>query len=204
MHLTFKQYRALDLIIFTVLLCVFESVLTFIWNVWVYNDPFVPSLLFLLLAIVYMRWGTLALIPAVICGIIVPSVGMITDKSLDWTVYLIEIIGNCFSAFILLFISKVKKDRIRSSFGLTFIYANLIYIFIEVGNAVAYLAVSRDFGSAISYFVTHLILTDLVSYVLLILGVLIVRKIDGLFEDQKAYLFRMDKNRQNSDRNRQS
>ncbi|MGN0820127.1 MAG: hypothetical protein ACI4M6_07085 [Christensenellaceae bacterium] len=194
MHLTFKQYRALDLIIFTVLLCVFESVLTVIWNVWAYSDPFIPSLLFLILAIVYMRWGALALIPAVVCGVVVSSVRLLTDKSLTESVFVTEIIGNCFSAFILLFMKRVKKDRIKSSWGMTIAYASLIYIFIETGRAVAYLILSKDAALTLSYFATRLFLRDLVAYVLLITGVLIVRRIDGMFEDQKAYLFRLERN----------
>ena len=62
---TWKQYRAIDLGMFAVMLAIFEYIIVRAANWWFPGQPYVVSLAAPVTAIVYMRWGPWGAIHAV-------------------------------------------------------------------------------------------------------------------------------------------
>ena len=65
-QITFRQYRAMDLGMFTALLCVCEALITLGATRWFPAEPWTLSLTPAVTAIVMVRWGGFAAVPAVL------------------------------------------------------------------------------------------------------------------------------------------
>ena len=64
-QITFRQYRAMDLFLFTALLCICETLITFAATRWFPGQPYTLCITPAVTAIVLVRWGPFAAIPAV-------------------------------------------------------------------------------------------------------------------------------------------
>ena len=65
---TVKQYRALDLAMFALMLTVAETLAVTAARRWFPNEPYTVSVTPAITAIVMMRWGPWAAVPAVLGG----------------------------------------------------------------------------------------------------------------------------------------
>ena len=65
-QITFRQYRAMDLALFSTLLCVCEALITLGATRWFPAEPWTLSLTPAVTAVVMVRWGGFAAIPAVL------------------------------------------------------------------------------------------------------------------------------------------
>ena len=99
-------------------------------------------------------------------------------------------IGNCFALVSLILIKALGKQKIRDRVWLTIIFTVLAFVGTELGRGL----VSLIFGLAIDA-VLAFFTTDSLSLVFAVVVVLISRRVDGLFEDQKAYLIRTESER---------
>ena len=63
-QMTFRQYRVMDIAMFTVLMCVCETLITLGATRWFPAEPYTLSVTPAVTAIVMVRWGGFAAIPA--------------------------------------------------------------------------------------------------------------------------------------------
>lgn len=184
-NISFKQYRAIDLGILAVILFVAETITAKAANSWFPTELYMLSPLVAVICIVMMRWGGFAAIHAVIGGAaFCLALGATAEQ------FVVYCIGNCFALVSLILIKALGKQKIRDRVWLTIIFTVLAFVGTELGRGL----VSLIFGLAIDA-VLAFFTTDSLSLVFAVVVVLISRRVDGLFEDQKAYLIRTESER---------
>ncbi len=191
-NLTFKQYKAMDLIIFLVIFTVLESVLVTLSNKLV-NVNFAVSLLYTVAALVIMRWGAWATLHLALGGIV-----FCFASHGDVLQYVAFSVGNCFALLSLIYTLFLGKKRVRDSFTLSMLFVIIIYLAVCVGRAVM-LSILKSINLWDLLIAT--VSSDLLSLVITLIIVLISRMQDGLFEDQKGYLLRTQEERRRAVQN---
>ena len=188
-QITFKQYKAIDISILSVLLLVFEALSIYASGKWFSHSgiSLVPliSLTPLVVVIMMMRWSEFAFVPALVGGL---SYCFACGGKPEQ--YLIYCLGNLFGLLSLLIIKKLGKDTVRQRTLYLVLIPVSTYLFITVGRWL----VSLIFEPTVKTLLTF-ITTDIISLVVAIVGVIALRKSDGILEDQKSYLLRLDRER---------
>ncbi len=205
-QITFKQYKAIDISILSALLFVFEAL-----GVWIFksNDFFVKiqnyqylgddgtiengvailpfamsiSLTLLVVLVVMMRWDIFAFVPAIVGG-----VASCLSNGGNYQQYLIYCIGNLFGLFTILIIRKIGKEKVREKISTLVLIVLATYVFMAVGRWLVSLIFLPSFTTILTY-----LTTDLIALIVAIVGLIALRKSDGMLEDQKAYLLRLDR-----------
>lgn len=180
--MSFKQYRTLDLVIFTAMYALCEFLVIKGATVW-FDEPYSISIMLPLLLIVMMRWDRYAVIPAVIYAIL-----FVFYQSGSVKQYLIYIIGNLGFMATLIYVYKVGKDRIRKTFFDSAVYLVIGFVTMEVSRGLASMIISHTGPMVILQF----LMTDMLSLVFGLLVIITVRKAEGLFQDQKQYLLQIN------------
>lgn len=185
--MSFKKYKIIDLAIFTGLYLLLEFLISLAATRWFPEQPYIVSIMLPMLLIVMMRWDKLSIILAAISG---PFYVLIYGGSgFD---YLIFFLGNMGFMLLLIFLLKVGKDKIRKSIILTLCYVVIGFLLMEVFRGVFTIIC---YQKTIDWLWQYL-WRDLLSFVFSLVVIFIVRKVDGMFEDQKAYCFRKQKERE--------
>ena len=137
-------------------------------------------------ALVMMRWSAWAAIPAGLGGMLFV---WMSGGSLQQM--LIYVIGNLVSLAALILFQLFGKERVRKDSFLAVTFAIAVQLLMQLGRA----AMGFLFGfptAAIIGFIT----TDILSILFTVFIVWTVRRIEGLFEDQKSYLLRIQREQQ--------
>lgn len=179
--LTFKQYRTADLTIFAFLSVVFEALVTLGATKWFPGQFYSITIVYTMFVLVLMRWGAPAGLISLLCG----ATYCITLKA-SVPMFVIVCGGNLFGLFALFMHKFVGKQKIRDSIGWSILYVIASFACITVGRLLISLPF-KLFSEVISY-----TLYDLLSVVFAVIVVLLCRKQNGMFEDQKHYLLRVD------------
>ena len=186
-QITFKQYKAIDISILSVLLLVFEALGIYASTNWFshYGMAFVPliSLTPLVMIVMMMRWSEFAFIPALVGGI---SYCFACGGKPEQ--YLIYSVGNLFGLLALLIIKRIGKEAVRKSISNLILIAISTYLFITIGRWLVSLIFDLAIGTLLTF-----ITTDIMSLVVAAVGVIALRNSEGILEDQKAYLLRLDR-----------
>lgn len=188
MNLSFKQYRAIDLGIMLVLLMAAEALIAYAARVWFPDEAYVLSPTVAIVCIVMMRWGGFAVVHAVGGGL-----ALCIASGANASQFAVYCIGNCFVLAALLLFKVWGKEKIRSKPFLAVLFAIAAFCGAQAGRWLVGLLLGGSAGDIIILFAT-----DSLSLLFAALIVLIARRIDGLFEDQRAYLIRTQ-----AERNRQ-
>ena len=180
--MSFKQYRSIDLILFVIMYGVCEYLAIKAATVW-FDEPYCISIMLPMLAIVMMRWDKYSIIHAVVYALL-----FVFFQSGSITQYFIYLIGNLGFMLLLLYVKKVTKEKIRATFFGSMSYLLVGFLLMEVFRGLAsMLLAGKDAGVIFTF-----IMTDMLSLVFAILVIIIVRRIDGLFIDQKQYLLELN------------
>ena len=195
-QITFKQYKAIDISILSVLLLVFEALSVYASGKWFSHSgiALVPliSLTPLVVMIMMMRWSEFAFITALVGGLsYCVACGGKPEQ------YVIYCVGNLFALFSLLIIKKVGKETVRNNTLYLVLISISTYLFITIGRWLVSLIFEPTFKTIMAF-----ITTDIISLVVLIVGVISLRKSDGILEDQKAYLLRLDREKRQLEEDR--
>lgn len=185
-NITFKQYRNIDICIFSVLLIISEAITTVATNKWFYAQPIAISTTLIFICIVMMRWGILALLPAALGGAVLCIASGATAEQ-----YLIYIVGNCAAVLSLLWFLAFKKEDVRKSVWKLVLFVISSYLLMQVGRWL----ISLFFDGGLTAILAYLG-TDIVSLLFAVVVMLLLRNTDGMIEDQKAYLFRLQRERE--------
>lgn len=182
-QITFKQYRNIDLAILVVLTVVFESITTAATSKWFVLQPIALSITLALVCMAMMRWSGRAAFLAVAGGLAYCVVSKATGEQ-----YLIYCLGNVMALSGLIVIKIFGKEAIRGSIPKLLIFGLVSYMGMELGRWV----VSLFFGGDLMALVVYLT-TDIMTLVFAEVILVLLRKSDGMLEDQKAYLLRLDR-----------
>lgn len=185
-NITFKQYRNIDLFIFAALLLVSETITTYATNTWFDKQPVAISVTLTFICIVMMRWGAPAVISALLGGLV-----LCIASNASTNLYIIYLIGNCMSMLSLIWFKIFKKEDIRKSPLKLFIFVASTYLFMQIGRWV----VSLFFGGGLTTILRYLG-TDIISLLFATVVMFMMRNLDGMIEDQKAYLFRIQREKE--------
>ena len=183
--ISLKQYKLTDLFLFAVILVGFELILHFAMKAFGDNANFTFSPLVPIVLIVMMRWGWVSVFYAVGDGVL-----FVLLNGGGWQSYLIYCVGNAFIMLLLLYTRFVGKEKIRKKVYLSILFVVLGWIAVVLGRSGVAVTVGEKFVSVIVHQ-----LFDLVSMIIGIIIVLIMRRLDGMFEEQKHYLKRLDDER---------
>lgn len=181
-NITFSQYRGIDLTIMTVLTVVAEAIVTLAASKWFPNELYSLSPMVAMVCIVMMRWSAWAIIPAALSGLAFCVVSGATSAH-----FLIYGVGNCGALIALIWFAAVGKETVRAKGLMTALFALTAFLGTICGRWVMALLLGGEIDSFISFF-----LADCLSVVFAVVVTQISRRIDGLFEDQKAYLIRFN------------
>lgn len=183
--LSFKQYRAIDLGIMAVILFVFEMITAMAAIKWFPDELYTFSPTITIVCIVMMRWGGFAAIHAMVGGL---AFCIASGASVGQ--FVMYCLGNCLALLALLFFRPHGKGRVKESALLTMAFTVAAYAGAQIGRWLLGLFFGGGLDSAVVFFTT-----DSLSLVFALVVVLISRKLDGLFEDQKEYLVRTEDER---------
>ena len=170
------------------LLVAAEVVIAVAARVWFPSEIYVLSPAAAILCIVMMRWGTYAAVPAIGGGL-----AMCLASGASFRQIAVYCIGNCFGLMALLLFRKWDKETVRTKPMLTLLFTALTFCGMQIGRWL----IGMLFGGTVGDLVT-LFTTDSLSLLFAAITVQLARRIDGLFEDQVAYLIRTQKERQKS------
>ncbi|MBR1711708.1 MAG: hypothetical protein IJ719_23270 [Clostridia bacterium] len=182
-HLTFKQYRRMDLIFFAVILAVAEGLIITAGSKWYRDQLYTVSAAAAVTGIVMMRWGKYGAIHAVLAGILYCFFGHGTPRQ-----YLIYGIGNLLSLVSLLYIRHFGDKRIREDLLTTLMYALCTQLLMQLGRALVALLTGASLNACLNFFTT-----DALSGLFTMVIIWIAARLDGMLEDQKNYLLRLKK-----------
>ncbi len=182
-NISFNQYRFIDLTILAVVTAVFEAITAYAATKWFPGELYAVSPTIAMACIVMMRWNGFAAINAALGGMSFCLASGATEKQI-----LIYVVGNCFALLALLLFKLPGKNKIKDRFYFTLLFVLTAYIGAQIGRWLVGLACGGAADSIIMF-----LTTDMLSLLFSVVIVLISRKADGLFEDQKSYLIRMDK-----------
>lgn len=184
-NISLNQYKAIDLTILAVILAVAEFITAKAANVWFPDQLYTLSPTIAVVCIVMMRWSGFAAIHAVVGGLVFCiASGASTEQ------FAIYCAGNLLMLLPLIMIKFLGKQRIVNSIPLTVIYTVTTFLGAQLGRWI----VSLFFGGAADSIIMF-IATDLITLAFSVVLTLIARNVDGLFEDQKAYLIRTEAER---------
>lgn len=182
---TWKEYRAIDLTLLALALAVFEFIIVRAANWWFPGQPFTVSLAAAMASIVYMRWGAWGAVHAVEAGLIFCCFSGATGEQ-----FVIYCIGNLFSAAALLLLKAAGKERVRAG-NLALVFPLLVQVLMQAGRAAMALLLGAGPAEAAGFFTT-----DSLSLLFTFVIIWIARKLDGVYEDQKHYLLRVNAKRE--------
>jgi hypothetical protein len=145
-----------------------------------FSENYYISLYLSMSLIVLMRWNAWSII-TILAGTVVYCL----QNQGDFKNYITYLIGNSFILFNLLWFIKGKHLFKKTHVVLFYVISG--YLFVEIGRSLVALFFDAPFFSTFIGFLG----TDLLNVLLALLIVFIVRRQDGLFEDQITYLKRM-------------
>lgn len=192
-HITFRQYRNIDLFLMLAIL-IFAELGIYLAKATAYSGQlFQASPSGAMVALVMMRWNGWSAIHAVLGGLLYGSL-----RGGLWPYGIIYGVGNLLSLAAMVWFRR-GKDKVRGTalsamgFGLT------VQVLMQIGRGlVALLVTAADAsilgqGNRLEPLETFLsfITADSLSILLTVVAMWIVRRIEGLFEDQKSYLLRI-------------
>ncbi len=185
-QISFAQYRAIDLAMLTGFMLLSEAAINVAGATVFPGEVIKASPVGAVVALIMMRWGPWAAIPAVLGGLLHAAL----DGTI-WQTYIIFGAGNLLVLVVLLYLKLLGKEKVRMSVLSTLAFGLLVQVSMLLGRALVALALG--FPAEICY---SFITADALSVLLTVVAVWVMRRIEGLFEDQKLYLLRIQQERQ--------
>lgn len=180
MRLSLKQYRTIDLGIMLFLLAAAEAIIAVAARDWFPHEMYVLSPTIAVVCIVMMRWNAWAAVQA--AG---GALALCIASGASAAQFAVYGIGNCFALAALLLFRGIGKERIRSSALFSLLFTLTAYCGMQAGRWLVGLLLGGTAGDILSLFTT-----DSLSLLFAVVTVQLARRLDGLFEDQVAYLVR--------------
>lgn len=180
-QISFEQYRSIDLTIMTGVLAISQFFIYAASSFWFPEQLYVVSPVAAMVALVMMRWSGYAAIHALFGGLFFTAL-----SGGSWQHYIIYGAGNLLSLLALLMFKVCDKERIRQDAFLALTFALITQLLMQLGRAGVAAVLGFPAAACIGF-----ITTDILSALFTLFIIWIVRRVEGLFEDQKHYLLRI-------------
>ena len=180
-QLTLAQYRSVDLTLFAVILAVCEYVITLAAIRWFPGQLYTVSLTATVCAIVLMRWGAWAGLHALLGGAVFWLASGGSGAQLA-----IYALGNLACLLVLPLLRGGGKAKIKADKLYTALFALAVVLCMQLGRAAVALVLGTEPGKCVGFFTT-----DTLSDLFTVVVVSLAGRLDGIFEDQKTYLRRL-------------
>lgn len=180
-QISFEQYRSIDLTIMTGVLAISQFFIYAASSFWFPEQLYVVSPVAAMVALVMMRWSGYAAIHALFGGLFFTAL-----SGGSWQHYIIYGAGNLLSLLALLMFKVCDKERIRQDAFLALTFALITQLLMQLGRAGVAAVLGFPAAACIGF-----ITTDILSALFTVFIIWIVRRVEGLFEDQKHYLLRI-------------
>lgn len=181
-QISLSQYRTIDLAILTGLMAVSQLVIHLaVSHFYAEQTGYIVSPVAAVAALVMMRWSLWAAIPAALGGVILT---LLSGGTAEQTV--IYSAGNLFAMLAFIYLRALGKERVRGNAVLALIFAILVQLLMQLGRAAVALLLGHPLLACWDF-----ITTDAMSILFTMVVIWIVRRVEGLFEDQKHYLLRI-------------
>ena len=176
------SYRTIDLMLWAAILVIFEGIILRAARSMLFADQaFTVSLAAAITGIVFMRWGAWGGIHAALAGAVFVLLGGGT-----WAQMLIYTGGNLLALVMVPVMNRIGRERIRQSTGLSMAASLATLLLMQAGRALLAMALGAGISGAMHFFTT-----DSLSAVFTMVIIWIVRRLDGIYEDQRHYLCRL-------------
>lgn len=185
-QISFSQYRAIDLSILSVVLAVCQFLTQMAVSFWFPEQLYVVSPVAGMTALVMMRWSGWAAIPAGLGGVL-----FVWLSGGNLQQMLIYVLGNLASLLALFLFKLFCKEKIRKDGFLAVVFAIAVQLLMQLGRAAMALVLGHSAEACIGF-----ITTDILSMLFTVFIIWTARRIEGLFEDQKNYLLRIQREQQ--------
>ena len=188
---TVGQYRGIDLMLFALMLAAAETLIVKAAGSWFPDQLYTFSAVAAVTAIVMMRWGPWAAIHAVLGGAVFCWAGGASPPQ-----YAVYCGGNLLGLGALALRKwpgpeKIRQDALKSmAFGIA------TAVLMQLGRALLALIFGAAAGDAIRF-----VATDVLTVLFTAVVMWIVRRLDGIFEDQIHYLLRLNREREEEKEN---
>lgn len=180
-QISLRQYRNGDLAVLAGLLAISQILISLAATKWFPGELYVISPVAVVTAVVMMRWGLWAAIHAVLGGVL-----HVLLTGGGWQHYIIYGVGNLAALAALLFFRIFGKERVRTGGFLSVVFALTVQLLMLLCRAALALALGYGLTASLGF-----ITTDLLSTLFTGVAIWAVRRADGVFEDQKHYLLRI-------------
>lgn len=184
-QITFKQYRTIDILILVALTILFEGVATLATAKWFALQPVAISIGLAMVCILMMRWGLPAAFAAFASGFTFCLLSGATPLQ-----FVIYCIGNIFALLGMVWFKVFGKEGIRHSMWLITLFVSTAYLGQVLGRSLIAIAFGDNWSTLITFATT-----DIMTLVFAVLVIILFRKTEGMLEDQKTYLLRMERDR---------
>lgn len=181
-QISLSQYRAIDLSFLTGMMAASQLVIHLaVSYFYAEQTGYIVSPVAAVVALVMMRWGLWAAIPAVLGGVILTLLSGGTAQQM-----VIYSVGNLLAMLAFIYLKLLGKERVRRNAVLALVFAALVQLLMQFGRAAVAFLLGYPLPACWDF-----ITTDAMSILFTLVIIWIVRRVEGLFEDQKHYLLRM-------------
>ena len=189
--ISFRQYKYTDLFFFALVLGLSELLVFCSFKFWFANtvDKYFINFMLAISLTVIMRWGWVGGLYAVVDGVVLCAI-----QGGSWQSYLSYIIGTACIFLVLLLTKFVGKEKIRGKWYLTLAYILVGWVSVNFGITCMSAILGENFLSALATSFGFGVYGAL-PLAAAIAVIMILRRLNGMFEDQKHYLIRQDEER---------
>lgn len=187
---SYNQYKLFDIMLFMVIMAALEAVNVFAIKKWFPDMTFAVSLMFTVSLIVLVRWNFLAAIFPVLHGVLYCAF-LSAFQTVGVEEYITYAAGNSFILLSWFLFKLLPKEKLFSKWYYTIIYPVAGFVFVILGRS----AVAACFGSNFVAYLGNTVFTESLNAAFALIALLILRRADGMLEDQKVYLKRVARER---------
>ena len=186
--ISYNQYKLVDLMLFMVIMAALEAVNVLAIKQWFADLVmlFSISLMFTVSLTVLVRWNFFAAIFTVSHGLIYCGLISIFDP-VSFDTYIIYAVGNSFLLITWFLFKLIPKEKLFSKWYLTLIYPAVAFILVAIGRTLVAVCFGYGFVDSLAGYV----MPESLNIAFAAIALLILRRFDGMLEDQKTYLKRV-------------
>ncbi len=185
-QITFKEYRNIDLAILAAITLIFEAIATLAAAKWFPAQPIAFSITVAMICVVMMRWSGYAAIHAAVGGFAFCAASGATIEQV-----LVYCIGNVLALSALLLTRLWGKEQLRKDPFKRSMFAVTAYMGAVLGRWLVSLLFGGDLTALVVYATT-----DIISLLFALIVLNLLAKSDGMIEDQKTYLLRLQREKE--------
>lgn len=190
---SYNQYKLVDIMLFLVIMTALEAVNVFAIKKWFPDMLFTVSLMLTVSLIVLVRWNFLAAIFPALHGVLFCAF-LSSFQTVGVEEYVIYSVGNLFILPAWFIFKVIPKEKLFKKWYLTVIYPVIAFILLLLGRS----AVAACFGHRFIDILGNTLFTESLNLAFALIAFLILRRFDGMLEDQKIYLKRVAREREDA------